>query len=171
LVIGAAVSDNGDLSRGGSMPVAPLIRFPDLERNAPRVIQKRTFSVHEMTATERADGCEQRIARETTVEPPAVDVDELRDRVNGAGGSLQAMPLTNQQIRQQLAAGRRIAPIWCVDDVKAERPDLSDDQCWELLQAIKQEHDANIGINWSVIRDAAYLMFGPPTAGPQAQPD
>lgn len=51
---------------------------------------------------------------------------------------------------------------WCVDDVKSIAPDLTNEQCREVLCRAKQDHDATIGINWEVleviadaVRDAA----------------
>jgi len=48
---------------------------------------------------------------------------------------------------------------WHIDDVKEVRPDLSDDQCREVLQTAKRRHDANIGINWEVLARWASDLF------------
>lgn len=39
-----------------------------------------------------------------------------------------------------------------IDDVKSVDASLSDDQCREVLRLLKKNHDANIGINWDVIK-------------------
>lgn len=45
--------------------------------------------------------------------------------------------------------------VWHTDDVKNELDDdldLTDEQCREVLLRVCDEFDANIGINWGVIR-------------------
>jgi len=59
-----------------------------------------------------------------------------------------------------LAARRQIAPIWSVEDVQSVRPDLTDDQAWEVLQYAERRHDAEIGINWEVLSCHAELVHG-----------
>jgi hypothetical protein len=54
-------------------------------------------------------------------------------------------------IRALLAQRRQIAAIWSVEDVQSVAPNLTDDQCWEALQKAERQHDAGIGINWSVL--------------------
>ena len=44
-----------------------------------------------------------------------------------------------------------IAIVWSVADVLEVRPDLTEDQAYEVLQNAKDKHDANIGINWDVL--------------------
>ncbi|MFL5285239.1 MAG: hypothetical protein ACJ8AW_30750, partial [Rhodopila sp.] len=55
---------------------------------------------------------------------------------------------------------RQIAVTWCIEDVKEVRPDLTDEQAWQVLQQAKQEHDAGIGINWDVLKCHAQMLFG-----------
>lgn len=40
---------------------------------------------------------------------------------------------------------------WHIDDVREVRPDLDNDQCLEVLDAMADAFDANHGINWDVI--------------------
>lgn len=51
---------------------------------------------------------------------------------------------------------------WHVDDVLERRPDLSKEQCREVLSHMVNNHDAEIGINWDVIDSACELLFGEP---------
>jgi hypothetical protein len=44
-----------------------------------------------------------------------------------------------------------ISIVWYIDDVQSVRPDLSDEQAWEVLLAAKDNHDASLGINWDVL--------------------
>ena len=67
--------------------------------------------------------------------------------------------LTDSEIHDLLATRREIAVIWCIEDVQEVRPDLSEDQCWEVLAATRRYHDATIGINWDVLQCQADLLF------------
>lgn len=48
---------------------------------------------------------------------------------------------------------------WCVDDVKDVRPDLDDDQALEVLEFVKDNHDATIGVTWETLQYAADLLY------------
>lgn len=52
-----------------------------------------------------------------------------------------------------------IAIVWHIDDVLEVRPDLSREQAFEVLKQAKENHDANIGINWDVLTDCAERLF------------
>jgi hypothetical protein len=52
-----------------------------------------------------------------------------------------------------------IAILWHIDDVRNVRPDLDDTQCREVLRYCEDRHDAEIGINWDVIRTVAEECF------------
>jgi hypothetical protein len=52
-----------------------------------------------------------------------------------------------------------LADPWFVDDVLNMRPDLTDDQCVEVLHYLEDNFDANYGINWDVIHYAAAELF------------
>jgi hypothetical protein len=67
---------------------------------------------------------------------------------------------TNVDFHAVLARRRQIAAIWCIDDVKAVRPDLTEAQCWEVLEATKRYHDATFGINWVILSSHADDLFG-----------
>ena len=47
---------------------------------------------------------------------------------------------------------RQIAIIWDIYDVQSLRPDLDDNEAMQVLSAVDDKHDANIGINWDVIQ-------------------
>jgi hypothetical protein len=55
-----------------------------------------------------------------------------------------------------------ISISWHIDDVKQERPDLTDEQCREVLADCKERHYAIIGLNWGVIRIVADDFFPEP---------
>jgi hypothetical protein len=55
-----------------------------------------------------------------------------------------------------------IFSAWHVDDVLSERPDLTEEQCREVLRNLERNHDANIGINWEVIDTVAAILYPAP---------
>jgi hypothetical protein len=63
---------------------------------------------------------------------------------------------------------------WSVEDVHELRPDLSKEQCREVLHYVEEHHNASIGITWDTIEDAAEGLFpapdSPPPASGQAVP-
>ncbi len=63
-------------------------------------------------------------------------------------------------IHPYLAERREIAMVWTIEDIGEVRPDLSEEQAWETLQAARDNHDAGIGINWSVLECHAEMLFG-----------
>lgn len=63
-------------------------------------------------------------------------------------------------VHQFLDTNREIAVIWEVDDVLVLRPELTDDQAWQVLQHAKRHHDAGIGLNWDTLESAAKDLFG-----------
>lgn len=52
-----------------------------------------------------------------------------------------------------------ISVSWHISDVQAVRPDLTDDQAREVLSYAKRKHDAEIGINWDVLKSIANMKF------------
>ena len=52
-----------------------------------------------------------------------------------------------------------LADDWHIDDVQSVRPDLNDDHCIEVLQAMANWFDANVGINWGVIEMTAEQVY------------
>jgi hypothetical protein len=60
---------------------------------------------------------------------------------------------------------QQIAVAWCIEDVIEVRPDLTHEQCWEVLQATRRYHDASIGINWDVLSCHAEMLFCPAPEG------
>jgi hypothetical protein len=48
---------------------------------------------------------------------------------------------------------------WSIDDVKEVRPDLTDDECLDVLTRVHDKHDANVGVNWDIIKLTADILF------------
>jgi hypothetical protein len=72
-----------------------------------------------------------------------------------------ADPNADLRIQEALTACGMIAVTWCIADVKGIRPDLMDDECWDVLQEAKDKHDADWGITWSFLQDIAAELFSP----------
>ena len=52
-----------------------------------------------------------------------------------------------------------IAIVWSVADVLDIRPDLTEDQAYEVLYRADHKHDATIGINWDVLGCHASILY------------
>lgn len=53
----------------------------------------------------------------------------------------------------------QIALIWSVYDVQDVRPDLTDDEAYDVLQKVSRKHDADQGVNWDTLRETASWDF------------
>lgn len=96
--------------------------------------------------------------------PVGIEIDELFD-FNGIDDEyeLDLHDLLDQQ--------RRIAHIWCIEDVKGVRPHLTDDQAWDVLQAVERRLNSELGINWDVIRDTADELHPEPQSTVPPDPE
>lgn len=62
-----------------------------------------------------------------------------------------------------LAKRRQVAVIWSIEDVQGLRPDLNDDQAWEVLQQARDVHDSEWGFTWTHIETVADDLYPRPT--------
>ena len=62
-------------------------------------------------------------------------------------------------IHDLLTERRQVAVLWSTEDVQSVRPDLDDDQAWEVLQRCRKVHDCDIGFNWLLIETVADDLF------------
>ncbi len=67
-------------------------------------------------------------------------------------------------VHDLLAKHRQIAAIWSIEDVKGIRPHLTDDQAWEVLEQLGDNHDAEWGISWTTLETVADDLFPRPTS-------
>jgi hypothetical protein len=82
-----------------------------------------------------------------------VDLDELLD-------NFPEEEDIDIDIHELLASHQQIAHIWGTEDVQKVRPDLSDEQAWEVLQYVDCRKDAKWGITWLTLEMAAGHLFG-----------
>ena len=66
---------------------------------------------------------------------------------------------TETDIHLLLAKRRQIAIVWSIEDVQAVRPDLTEEQAWEVLQECEHRHDCEIGFTWLFIESVADDCF------------
>ena len=52
-----------------------------------------------------------------------------------------------------------LADIWHIEDIQDIRPELDRSQALEVLRAMSDNFDANIGINWEYISDISYTLY------------
>jgi hypothetical protein len=67
-----------------------------------------------------------------------------------------------------LRRNRLIAPSWCVQDVQRVRPDLTNEQAWDVLEEVGRKHDAELGISWLTLECFADELFPESEAGRQS---
>ena len=78
-------------------------------------------------------------------------------------GTRNKADLSLDDIHSWLNEHQQIAIIWSAEDVQSIRPDLTDDQAWEVLQRCEWIHDCETGLNWRVIEYVADEDFPNPT--------
>jgi hypothetical protein len=69
------------------------------------------------------------------------------------------LPVEPGEIYELLAAQHEIAVIWSTDDVREVRPDLSEKQAWTVLQSVRENHDASVGVSWETLEITADDLF------------
>jgi hypothetical protein len=74
----------------------------------------------------------------------------------------QRSKYANVDIDELLQERRLVAVIWSVGDVQEVRPDLTDDQAWQVLKECDRQQDCEAGFTWSHIDTVANNLFGPP---------
>lgn len=67
-------------------------------------------------------------------------------------------PAIHKLLREQ----RMIALLWSTEDILEVRPDLNDDQAWEVLQACQARHDCTCGLSWEFMEAVAEDLFPAP---------
>ena len=54
---------------------------------------------------------------------------------------------------------RSIQIAWTTDDVQLARPDLTENQAWEILKAIQNENNHRIEVNWDTVGGMATWLY------------
>ena len=58
---------------------------------------------------------------------------------------------------------RQVAIIWNIDDVKMDKPDLTDEQALGVLKKVHDKHDSTIGVSWTTLEEWAGILFPLPS--------
>ena len=87
----------------------------------------------------------------TTHIPATVDIDELFE--------FNDIDEAEIDLDDILAGNRLIAHLWSVEDMRNERPHLTEDQAWEVLKAVESRINSEFGINRDFIRDVADELY------------
>lgn len=58
-----------------------------------------------------------------------------------------------------LAGDGQAAIVWSSEDVRGIRPDLTDDEAYEVIARVCRKHDADLGITWETLKIVADDMF------------
>jgi hypothetical protein len=61
-----------------------------------------------------------------------------------------------------LARNHMIGQLWTTNDVQELRPDLTDEQAWQVLQAVDRRQETSIGITFDTLDDVAEELFPEP---------
>ncbi len=85
---------------------------------------------------------------------------DLKDLINNGIVTTSTIEI---DLDAKLAERRQIAIIWDIEDVNEVRPDLTEQQAFEVLENVKRHHDATIGINWDTLQCVADELFGEPS--------
>ena len=80
--------------------------------------------------------------------------------------SPDATGITDAQIEKALADRHEIAITWSTVDVRGLRGHLDEEQAWEVLQQVKDGHDADWGISYTTLATVADDMFPKPRQSP-----
>jgi hypothetical protein len=123
-----------------------MIRVPDIKKQAAML--REFFAEQGVTLTFRQSL--DRVAR--LHGHPSWQVMEKHLRASS--------PKESTSEAEKFDASRQVAIFWDIGDVLSVRPDLTDDQCLEVLHKVKRNHDCERGINWSVIEQATNAYEG-----------
>ena len=86
--------------------------------------------------------------------------DHYEPRLRAAKADRPPVEPPELDVRELLAERRQIAHIWSIEDVQSVRPDLSEEQAWEVLQNVDHHKDAELGITWLTLSITAGHLFG-----------
>ena len=100
-------------------------------------------------------------------EPLEEELDGLLGEIEGFLDGLRERPWRIPPLRvvvdvpELLANSKRVALIWTVEDVLAQRPGLSDDQAWQVLRHAAEHIQRDFGLKAEYLKEYALQLFGP----------
>jgi hypothetical protein len=63
------------------------------------------------------------------------------------------------KLQKDFKMSKYINIVWTANDVQVVRPELTEEQCYQVLLVAKKEHDASVGINWDVLEIIADMLY------------
>lgn len=131
-------------------PVPPTLAAMRLMVSAPKMLEVMKLALTALNTAPRF-----RVG-ETSSYAIASEIERtLRDATDGD----QSTGASAIDVQALLVERRMIAVSWGIEDVQEIRPDLDDDQAWEVLQAIEDRHDCNSGITWDTLEYMADRLY------------
>lgn len=88
----------------------------------------------------------------------ADQLEELTDKVDTMFGDSN-WEKWRKEVNKIPKADRVLEVPWHIDDVHSIREDLTAQQCAEVLEAVGDNHDSEVGVNWDVISWHADDLF------------
>jgi hypothetical protein len=88
----------------------------------------------------------------------ADQLEELTDKVDTMFGDSD-WEKWRKEVNKIPKADRVLEVPWHIDDVHSIREDLTAQQCAEVLEAVGDNHDSEVGVNWDVISWYAEDLF------------
>ena len=105
-----------------------------------------------------AQQCGHEIRMDVPVDVPLrLDIDDLLDD-NGIPDEDQF----DFDLDEALEELRQVAVVWTTDHVREIRPDLSEDQSWEVLKTCRARWGSCQGIDWETLAGTARDLYGKP---------
>ncbi len=74
--------------------------------------------------------------------------------------SERPLPKRRPQLASVLTNLGVASVVWCIDDVRELRPDLTREQAASVLDTIITKHDASCGIGWDTLEHFAEMLYG-----------
>ena len=86
---------------------------------------------------------------------------EVRSLLEGEDRSQLYADIT-LYVHDLLARHQQIATLWSIEDMKNIRPDLTDEQAWDVLEQVGRKHDAEWGISYTTLETVAGDLYPEP---------
>ncbi len=145
-------------------PVPPTLAFVRLATVAPRLLAALAAILpYAENENQSLYECWKRDSDEATKEgldACELAIEQARAAMTAATTDCPRCESDGLDIHAVPTARREIAAGWSIEDVQEIRPDLTDEQAWDVLQAVLRHHNATIGINWEVLQYHADKLFG-----------
>ena len=118
-----------------------------------------TLNAPHSLSREQLSGFLDQLLRKGLKPPNSIQVDAVNVlAINDPLSILAKAP----DIEALLNSFRMIGSTWCVKDVHEVRPDLNDEQAFQVLTFAQGTHDATLGISWEILEQASETLFGAP---------